>query len=105
MEQRGAATLGHGIPADGLAGGLHPVDRPDRHPATPGRAHRRSRGTASLHAGHTSDARPTGEPWTYRFAIDIAHDAGAPEVDSVVALLPALTRTFRVLGTWKRVTA
>lgn len=50
------------------------------------------------------EARPTGEPWTYRFALDIAHAADEPAVAAVAEVLRGVTRTFRVLGTWRRAT-
>ena len=48
------------------------------------------------------ESRPTGGPWTYRFFADVEHTAGEARRDAALGGMRAVTRTFRVLGTYAR---
>lgn len=48
------------------------------------------------------ESRPTGEPWTYRFFLEVEHPAGDEALDAALPALRAAARDLRVLGTWKR---
>lgn len=45
-------------------------------------------------------ARPTGEPWRYRFIFDMAHGGGEARVERVLDAVRATSRSLRVLGTY-----
>jgi len=51
------------------------------------------------------ESRPTGEPWRYRFFIEIDHAAGDPAADRALADVAQVTESLRVLGTYARSTA
>jgi prephenate dehydratase len=46
------------------------------------------------------ESRPTGEPWTYRFIVEVEHTAGDPRVPRVVEMVREVTRTCRLVGTY-----
>lgn len=48
------------------------------------------------------ESRPTGEPWTYRFFLEVEHPAGIAALDAALPALRAAARELRVLGTWRR---
>jgi prephenate dehydratase len=45
-------------------------------------------------------ARPTGDPWKYRFVLDLAHAAGDAKLDRAVAAVRRVSTTLRLLGTY-----
>jgi len=45
-------------------------------------------------------ARPTGEPWQYRFIFDLAHAGGDSRVERAFEIVRRASRTFRSLGTY-----
>jgi prephenate dehydratase len=45
-------------------------------------------------------ARPTGDPWQYRFVLDIGHVAGDPKVEKAIAAVRRVSTTLRLLGTY-----
>ena len=46
------------------------------------------------------EARPTGEPWTYRFVLEIEHDAGDPSMDQALGIIAANSQSLRHVGTY-----
>ena len=48
------------------------------------------------------ESRPTGEPWSYRFFVEIEHEALDPEADAAIAEIRAVTQSVRVLGSYPR---
>jgi prephenate dehydratase len=45
------------------------------------------------------ESRPTGEPWTYRFFLELEHTAGDEAVSLALDAVRRVSRSFRVLGT------
>jgi prephenate dehydratase len=45
------------------------------------------------------ESRPTGEPWTYRFFLELEHAAGDEVVPRTFEAVRRVSRSFRVLGT------
>lgn len=48
------------------------------------------------------ESRPTGEPWSYRFVLEVEHQAGDPRLDDALAALGRAAREVRVVGTFAR---
>jgi prephenate dehydratase len=48
------------------------------------------------------ESRPTGEPWSYRFFVEIEHEALDAEADAAIAEIRAVTQSLRVLGSYPR---
>lgn len=48
------------------------------------------------------ESRPTGEPWTYSFFLEIEHEFGPTEVARALNALRAVATELRVLGTFER---
>ncbi len=48
------------------------------------------------------ESRPTGEPWHYRFFIEIDHLAGDERASSAVDAVRRVSESLRVLGTYSR---
>lgn len=46
------------------------------------------------------ESRPTGEPWTYRFIIEMEHAAGAPVVRTVIDEVRRVALSCRIVGSW-----
>lgn len=46
------------------------------------------------------ESRPTGEPWSYRFIMELEHRAGDPAMERAMASVRTVTRTRRVVGTF-----
>jgi prephenate dehydratase len=51
------------------------------------------------------ESRPTGEPWSYRFFVDIEHAAGDPRLEAAVEAIGAVTHSLRRVGTYGRAAA
>jgi prephenate dehydratase len=45
------------------------------------------------------ESRPTGEPWTYRFFLELEHAAGDEAVSLALDAMRRASRSFRLLGT------
>jgi prephenate dehydratase len=45
------------------------------------------------------ESRPTGEPWTYRFFLELEHAAGEEAVSLALDAVRRVSRSFRLLGT------
>jgi prephenate dehydratase len=45
------------------------------------------------------ESRPTGEPWTYRFCLELEHAAGDEAVSRAFDAVQRVSRSFRLLGT------
>jgi prephenate dehydratase len=45
------------------------------------------------------ESRPTGEPWTYRFFLELEHAAGDESVSLALDAVRQASRSFRLLGT------
>jgi prephenate dehydratase len=45
------------------------------------------------------ESRPTGEPWTYRFFLELEHAAGDANVPPAFDAVRDVSRSFRLLGT------
>jgi prephenate dehydratase len=45
------------------------------------------------------ESRPTGEPWTYRFFLELEHAAGDDAIVRAFEAVRRVSRSFRVLGT------
>jgi prephenate dehydratase len=45
------------------------------------------------------ESRPTGEPWTYRFFLELEHAAGDESVSPAFDAVRRVSRSFRLLGT------
>ncbi|MBX6331149.1 MAG: prephenate dehydratase [Gemmatimonadaceae bacterium] len=48
------------------------------------------------------ESRPTGEPWSYRFFVDLEHAAGDPRLDAAISAIRAATQSLRIVGTYRR---
>jgi prephenate dehydratase len=48
------------------------------------------------------DTRPTGEPWTYRFFVELDHEVGNSHVDAALEDVERATAAMRVIGTFPR---
>jgi prephenate dehydratase len=48
------------------------------------------------------ESRPTGEPWSYRFFVEIDHTAGEPSARAAIAAVRQVTESLRVLGSYPR---
>jgi prephenate dehydratase len=48
------------------------------------------------------ESRPTGEPWTYHFVLEVEHAAGDPRFDQALREVSSTTVTTRVAGTFAR---
>jgi prephenate dehydratase len=48
------------------------------------------------------ESRPAGEPWHYRFFLELDHPAGDPSLPAAIAQLRGATESLRVLGTYAR---
>ena len=48
------------------------------------------------------ESRPTGEPWSYRFFVEIDHTAGEPSARAAIASVRQVTESLRVLGSYPR---
>lgn len=48
------------------------------------------------------ESRPTGEPWTYRFFLEIDGDAAAPEAHLALEALRGRAKSVKVLGSYAR---
>jgi len=48
------------------------------------------------------ESRPTGEPWSYRFFIEIDGDAASPEAHNALEEIRRRARSVRVLGSYAR---
>jgi prephenate dehydratase len=48
------------------------------------------------------ESRPTGEPWSYRFFIELEHAAGDPRATTAISDLARATESLRVLGCYPR---
>ena len=48
------------------------------------------------------EARPTGEPWSYRFFVEFDHDSGDEDIAKVLDEVRASSRDVRWLGTFPR---
>ena len=46
------------------------------------------------------ESRPTGEPWTYRFIIEIEHGAGEPPMAQALDAVRDIAQSCRVVGTY-----
>ena len=90
---RGAAPLADGIAARTIL--LVTVAN------TPGALHRLL-GPFAEHELNLSklESRPTGEPWTYRFIIEVEHMAAAPPMTEALRAVHAIARSCRVVGTY-----
>jgi prephenate dehydratase len=45
------------------------------------------------------ESRPTGEPWTYRFFLELEHEAGDESLSLAFDAVRRVSRSFRLLGT------
>jgi prephenate dehydratase len=59
--------------------------------------------TAGLHVARI-DTRPTGQPWTYNFVLDVLHRGGDARLGRAVAALRLASRSCRILGTYPTAT-
>jgi prephenate dehydratase len=46
------------------------------------------------------ESRPTGEPWSYRFIVEIEHRAGEAAMHDALAAVQRLVKSFRAVGTY-----
>lgn len=46
------------------------------------------------------EARPTGEPWTYRFVLELEHRAGDPSMTEALQVVEANSESMRDVGTY-----
>ena len=46
------------------------------------------------------ESRPTGEPWSYRFIMELEHRAGDPAMAAAMSAVRSVTRSYRVVGTF-----
>jgi prephenate dehydratase len=47
------------------------------------------------------EARPTGEPWTYRFVLEVEHQAVDPAMNEALAVIASSSQRLRHVGTYK----
>jgi prephenate dehydratase len=47
------------------------------------------------------ESRPTGEPWTYRFVLEVEHVAGDPVATDALREVRAASAAFHVAGTYE----
>jgi prephenate dehydratase len=47
------------------------------------------------------ESRPTGEPWTYRFVLEVEHIAGDPAATEALRAVRAASASFHVAGTYE----
>jgi prephenate dehydratase len=47
------------------------------------------------------EARPTGEPWTYRFVLEVEHPAGDPSMHQALRVVAASSESVRDVGTYR----
>lgn len=68
---------------------------------TPGALHRLL-GPFAEHGLNLSklESRPTGEPWSYRFIIEIEHMAGEPAMADALHAVRGMAQSCRVVGTY-----
>jgi prephenate dehydratase len=71
---------------------------------TPGALHRLL-GPFAEHELNLSklESRPTGEPWSYRFIIEIEHTAGDPAMTQALYAVREMAQSCRILGTYPSV--
>lgn len=48
------------------------------------------------------DTHPTGEPWSYRFFVELDHELGNEHVEAALASVALKTAAMRVIGTFPR---
>jgi chorismate mutase/prephenate dehydratase len=48
------------------------------------------------------ESRPTGEPWSYRFFVEIDHTAGESSARAAIVSVRQVTESLRVLGSYPR---
>ncbi len=48
------------------------------------------------------ETRPTGEPWSYRFFVEVDHQVGEAEAEAVVSDVAAVVHAARLVGTYPR---
>ena len=46
------------------------------------------------------ESRPTGEPWSYRFVVELEHRAGDPSVADALLAVRAAAHSCHVVGTY-----
>src|SRR5687768_11210885 len=56
---------------------------------------------AGYNIGHLA-SRPTREPWTYQFFVEIDHPAGDPDAETALAATRRASAEYRCLGTYPR---
>ena len=56
---------------------------------------------AGLNIGHLA-SRPTREPWTYQFYVELDHPAGDPDAETALAATRRASAEYRRLGTYPR---
>ncbi len=68
---------------------------------TPGALHRLL-GPFAEHALNLSklESRPTGEPWSYRFIVEIEHAAGEPAMTQALDAVRGIAKSCRVVGSY-----
>ncbi|MDQ4080689.1 MAG: ACT domain-containing protein, partial [Gemmatimonadota bacterium] len=90
---REAAALAPGVPARTIL--LVTVAN------TPGALHRLL-GPFAEHELNLSklESRPTGEPWSYRFIMEIEHTAGEPAMAHALNMVRDIAQSCRVVGTY-----
>jgi prephenate dehydratase len=47
------------------------------------------------------ESRPAGEPWTYRFVLEVEHIAGDPAADEALRAVRAVSASFHIAGTYE----
>jgi len=48
------------------------------------------------------ESRPTGEPWSYRFFVEMEHRSGDPDAAAAIEAIGSVTQSLRVLGSFAR---
>lgn len=48
------------------------------------------------------DTRPTGEPWSYRFFVELDHEVGNVHVEGALRAIARVTAAMRLVGTFPR---
>jgi prephenate dehydratase len=68
---------------------------------TPGALHRLL-GPFAEHQLNLSklESRPTGEPWSYRFIVEVEHTAGEPAMTQALHAVRGIAQSCRVVGTY-----